>query len=316
MQAPAHVLCCECTFAGLVPEGAKAEAIERLRRAGVPVETVPDLCGLAARRDPRLKTIAESGHPLIIACYPRAVRWLFAQAGAALPESARIFNLRTQPPEALELEARGSHAEAAEERAPEAEIGNRKSEIGNPAPPWLPWFPVIDRSRCTGCQQCLNFCLFGVYALDAEGRVEVRNPANCKTNCPACARICPQVAIIFPKHKASPINGDEVTPEHLASGRVRVAPRRLGRGDVYAALRRRSARAEAPSTEAVEGGTRTEAAPTLGAETPGPPDGEQPAALCPCMLDELEKELGIPPEVIKSLPLSDIQARLRAARGQ
>ncbi|MBM4032439.1 MAG: ferredoxin family protein [Planctomycetes bacterium] len=292
-----RALLCECAFTDLVPEPVKAEAVQRLRDAGVDLETVPDLCELAARRDPSLKALAESGEALIIACYPRAVRWLFASSAAPLPDSARILNLRAQPPEAIPLEARESHAaaeETAEKREPGAEIANRKSQIANPKSPWLPWFPVIDRSRCNGCQQCLNFCLFGVYALGADGQVEVRNPANCKTNCPACARICPEVAIIFPKHKTSPINGAEVTPEHLAGREVRVDPRSLGQGDVYGALRRRSERAKAAAAEQI-----TE---------------DQAAKLCPCMMEELQKELGIPPEVLKTLPFGDIQAKLRAAR--
>ncbi|MBM4039203.1 MAG: ferredoxin family protein [Planctomycetes bacterium] len=299
MPVPARILYCDCAYADMVSRESKAGALERLQAAGVDLEAVPDLCELAARRDPRLKAIAESGDALIIACYPRAVRWLFAYAGAPLPDSAQVLNLRAESPQPLPLKAQESHAEGAET----AEKSGNRAEAQPPTPntehrtpSWVPWFPVIDRSRCTGCQQCLNFCLFGVYALDAEGNVEVKNPANCKTNCPACARICPQVAIIFPKHKTSPINGDEVTAEHLASGRVRVDPRRLGRGDVYAALRKRSARARAASEQPVTEGDA--------------------AKLCPCMTEQLEKELGIPPEVLKTLSLSDIQARLRAARGE
>lgn len=287
MSDPTRLVLCECAFTDLVPEATKAEVAERLRAAGVAYEAVPDLCGLAARRAPLLKAIAEGGEAVIIACYPRAVRWLFAYAGNPLPGAAEILNLRTQTPEAVV-------AHIAQHKPPTAASPNPQSAIRNPQSHWVPWFPVIDRSRCTGCQQCLNFCLFGVYALDAGGNVEVRNPENCKTNCPACARICPQVAIIFPKHKTSPINGDEVTAEHLASGAVRVDPKRLGRGDVYSALRRRSERARA-------------------AAEPPVPEGEA-AKLCPCMTEQLEKELGIPPEVIKTLSLSDIQARLRAAR--
>jgi hypothetical protein len=59
----------------------------------------------------------------------------------------------------------------------------------------------MDSSRCINCQHCLQFCLFGVYELNAAGQVEVRNPDQCKTGCPACARICPQSAIMFPLHE-------------------------------------------------------------------------------------------------------------------
>lgn len=60
------------------------------------------------------------------------------------------------------------------------------------------WYPVVDGSRCVHCQHCLQFCLFGVYALDEAGRLRVQNPDQCKPGCPACSRICPQGAIIFP----------------------------------------------------------------------------------------------------------------------
>ncbi|HUT32251.1 MAG TPA: ferredoxin family protein [Planctomycetota bacterium] len=296
MPGPARVLYCGCAYAEIIPTDTKAQVIERLRAAGVDFEAVPDLCELAARRDPALRAIAGSGDVVVIACYPRAVRWLFAYAGAPLPETGvSILNLRAEEPQAIVTRVAGHYGVREVRNEPDA-----AHEPPGPSPKpghWVPWFPVIDRSRCTGCQQCLNFCLFGVYALDAEGNVEVKNPANCKTNCPACARICPQVAIIFPKHKTSPINGDEVTAEHLAGREVRVDPKRLGRGDVYTALRRRSERARVAAAE--------------------PPVTEGDAAkLCPCMTEQLEKELGIPPEVLKTLSLPDIQAKLRAARGE
>ena len=60
------------------------------------------------------------------------------------------------------------------------------------------WYPVIDLSRCTACRHCLQFCLFGVYEIDADGSVIAARPDNCKPGCPACSRICPQGAIIFP----------------------------------------------------------------------------------------------------------------------
>jgi Pyruvate/2-oxoacid:ferredoxin oxidoreductase delta subunit len=60
------------------------------------------------------------------------------------------------------------------------------------------WYPVVDRARCTNCHHCLQFCLFGVYAEDQNGAVQVANPDGCKPGCPACSRICPHGAIIFP----------------------------------------------------------------------------------------------------------------------
>ena len=66
------------------------------------------------------------------------------------------------------------------------------------------WYPLIDQSRCVNCHHCLQFCLFGVYELDAEGKVCATNPDSCKPGCPACSRICPEGAIIFPLYERDP----------------------------------------------------------------------------------------------------------------
>lgn len=63
------------------------------------------------------------------------------------------------------------------------------------------WYPIVDGSRCINCQHCLQFCLFGVYELDARGKVAVSRPDQCKPGCPACSRICPQGAIMFPLYE-------------------------------------------------------------------------------------------------------------------
>jgi hypothetical protein len=70
------------------------------------------------------------------------------------------------------------------------------------------WYPVLDRDRCNDCKECLNFCLFGVYSLDARGSILVEQPDACRPGCPACARICPSGAIMFPQHKDPAIAGD------------------------------------------------------------------------------------------------------------
>jgi NAD-dependent dihydropyrimidine dehydrogenase PreA subunit len=65
------------------------------------------------------------------------------------------------------------------------------------------WYPVLDYSLCVGCGKCLDFCLFGVYAREGK-RVVAVQPDNCKPGCPACARICPQGAIVFPHYTDDP----------------------------------------------------------------------------------------------------------------
>lgn len=75
------------------------------------------------------------------------------------------------------------------------------------------WYPVIDYSRCTNCLECLDFCLFGVYDVnDVEGeeRITVENQDSCKKGCPACSRVCPEHAIMFPEYKTPAIAGAPV----------------------------------------------------------------------------------------------------------
>jgi Pyruvate/2-oxoacid:ferredoxin oxidoreductase delta subunit len=108
---------------------------------------------------------------------------------------------------------------------------------------WKPWFPVIDYDRCTNCMQCLSFCLFGVYGVDKESRIQVQNNDNCKTNCPACSRVCPEAAIMFPKYKAGPINGDLVSEADLGREKMKVDISALLGGDVYEMLKLRSEKA-------------------------------------------------------------------------
>lgn len=109
---------------------------------------------------------------------------------------------------------------------------------------WKPWFPVIDYDRCTNCMQCLSFCLFGVYGVDEQQRIQVQNNDNCKTNCPACSRVCPEAAIMFPKYKAGPINGDVVSDADLQREKMKVDISALLGGDVYSLLRERSEKAK------------------------------------------------------------------------
>lgn len=79
------------------------------------------------------------------------------------------------------------------------------------------WYPVIDYSRCTNCMECIDFCLFGVYGVDKVDSILVEQPDNCRKGCPACSRVCPENAIIFPQHKTPAIAG---SPEVGASLKI------------------------------------------------------------------------------------------------
>ncbi|MBN1417927.1 MAG: ferredoxin family protein [Planctomycetes bacterium] len=227
MAGAERTLYCHCAFAQVVPDAVRRRVLGRLVASGEPFVAVPDLCALAARRDPRLLEIAAGGSATIAACRPRAVRWLFAAAGAPLPaEGVEILDMRAE-----DAAAGDAPSDAAAADALAADLEARDPDA------WIPWFPVIDRDRCTDCGQCLDFCLFGVFERTEDGTVTVARPENCKTNCPACARVCPSVAIIFPKYEGAPIDGAEVGED--APEPVRVDLASLLQGDVYAALRRR-----------------------------------------------------------------------------
>jgi NAD-dependent dihydropyrimidine dehydrogenase PreA subunit len=77
------------------------------------------------------------------------------------------------------------------------------------------WYPVIDYSRCTNCMECIDFCLFGVYGVDKVETILVEQPDNCRKGCPACSRVCPENAIIFPQHKTPTIAGAPVVAGSL-----------------------------------------------------------------------------------------------------
>lgn len=94
---PPSILYCHCAHAQVVPPEVKAAVLKKLSDAGISFEAVADLCEMSARRDPTLRRLATGTSGLkIAACYPRAVKWLFAAAQAPLSlESTEVLNMRT-----------------------------------------------------------------------------------------------------------------------------------------------------------------------------------------------------------------------------
>jgi len=162
---------------------------------------------------------------------------------------------------------------------------------------WKPWFPVIDYDRCTNCMQCLTFCLFDVYGVDAEQKITVQNQDNCKTDCPACSRVCPEVAILFPKYGKGPINGDVVREQDIQREAMKVDISTLLGGDLYGSLRTRQREARKRfSTERDESKALLERKRCLG---------------------KLKKDLDIPDEVLMTLPSAeDIEERAARAKAK
>ena len=291
MSAPTRLLYCHCAHAQATPRPAREAALRALCASGLPLETVDDLC-IAARRHPsELRRLAASGPLLIAACAPRAVECLFSAANAPLSKETRFVNLRTATPEDIQEAVPKTDAAL----SPDTSFQTTWDRLETPAPEpdgWAGWAPVIDTTRCTNCLQCLSFCLFGVYAAN-EGKVEVREPAQCKPNCPACARVCPEAAILFPQHPAEAIHGG--THDNIAPALPKADLSALLGGDLYSLLRARN------------GGTRFS------------PDRTPEAAMeerrqC---LAALAREGGIPLDVLESLPppaeLAQRAAQARAA---
>jgi hypothetical protein len=100
------------------------------------------------------------------------------------------------------------------------------------APAGRRWYPVIDYDRCTNCLECLDFCLFGVYGVDPLERIVVENQDQCKKGCPACSRVCPQQAIMFPEYKTAAIAGADTG----AVGNLKIDLSRLFGGEATDAL--------------------------------------------------------------------------------
>jgi NAD-dependent dihydropyrimidine dehydrogenase PreA subunit len=161
-----------------------------------------------------------------------------------------------------------------------------RAEAGVAAPGgWKPWFPVIDYDRCTNCMQCLSFCLFDVYGVSPDKKIQVQNQNKCKTDCPACSRVCPEVAILFPKYRHGPINGDVVNADDVRREGMKVDISALLGGDIYQALRDRSAKAKSRFSKER--------------------DADKALAERTKCLTKLGEKLDIPAEVFASLPSID-----------
>ena len=97
-MTPPQILFCNCTYAQVVPKEVKEAVLRKLCESGVAFEAVADLCEMSARQDPTLRRLAAGDTIKIAACYPRAVKWLFAAAKAPLPaEHTEVLNMRVQP---------------------------------------------------------------------------------------------------------------------------------------------------------------------------------------------------------------------------
>ncbi len=165
------------------------------------------------------------------------------------------------------------------------ELKSKADEIKKERKIWKPWFPVIDYDRCTNCMQCLTFCLFDVYSTK-NGKITVTNEEKCKTDCPACSRVCPEVAILFPKYGKGPINGDVVKEEDIHREKMKIDISSLLGGDILATLRMRHSEAKQRFSRERD-------------ESKALKERER-------CLTKLKEELDIPDEVLKALPTREM----------
>jgi len=232
------VIYCNCK--GNIVDTERLEAIHTfVSKLNVPSVKLSDLCSVCATNLEDVKSqFTTSDEVLVIACYPRAVKLLLERAGIKTDAINLSFvNFRESCNEDIFkiLQDFGMNDAATSQISKEIEGDSE----------WPSWYPAIDYDRCTACGQCADFCLFGVYE-KTDGKVKVVNPQGCKNNCPACARICPHTAIVFPKYQqGGAIAGAETIDEIAEQQRQRQDMDDILGSDIYQALEQRKAKRRA-----------------------------------------------------------------------
>lgn len=168
---------CTCENRLRLSDKTLGNLVKELKEAGFETKTVSDLCEIAQNNPEQLAEISQT---VVYACQKRTVQSLFRWKGSD------VHSIHSWTDDQI--------------IAPVSNTFQKKYEKEDA------WYPVLDKSLCVNCGRCLDFCLFGVY-VNNGGDIQVANPQLCKNNCPACARMCPETAIIFPKYGLSPING-------------------------------------------------------------------------------------------------------------
>ena len=243
---PAHaVIVCQCRPHGKLPPARVEAACRLLNEFGIQVWLIHDVCALCSHRDEALVRWASEGGPRrVVACRPRAIRALFQTFHLPI-QNLHVVDLTDSEPDSILRNWLGvtatlerPAARTIHETSAGAAASGSGSNDASREP--LAWFPVLDYDRCNGCGLCVEFCLFGVYERK-ERTVSVVAPWNCKPHCPACARICPTAAIVFPKYHEAPYDGSEITDETVARARAQAARHELLGTNLKEALRQRRA---------------------------------------------------------------------------
>lgn len=208
------IILCTCKNRGRTEQSICNSILAKLQDKKTHIIEVEDLCGAAVSDAAACKSLLEDSE-CIIACSERAIRAILDYIN--LEEEINIKEVKAETEqELLKYIDKLGQGSATQER------------VSSPDS----WNPFIESSLCTNCGQCYEFCIFKVYTKNKEGEICITNPSACKDNCPACARLCPQGAIVFPKHPEPSINGSKRTVEPIN-------PKKLFDGDIYKAFANR-----------------------------------------------------------------------------
>ena len=213
-----QIFICGCEKDGKIEKESVQKLISTLEEKNIAYTYIEDMCGTILKNPDDLESLYQAEDALVFGCQSRAMQHLVDNSGRKEAESKIEYYHVDEEKDEL--------------------ISSVESDSGKPlkikySDSWKPWYPVIDYERCNGCRKCLNFCLFSVYSVEDDGTVVVSASANCKDMCPACARVCPQNAIIFPKHAESPIDGGE--GDETASEKTDILEQ-IQNEDVYSVL--------------------------------------------------------------------------------
>ena len=217
----------------------KFAALEsELKTSGLTYVSAPSLYDLY-EHDRDVQALREITGDLIVLAwhYPRAIKWILARQNLEVNGATRklhCIDVRDMFPSAVSALVRqvlDGKASAIVEKLPDAsgagqelseltprqrqegQEGREGRERGEQAEAELSapenaalsprWYPVIDYDQCTNCMECMDFCLFGVYGVDHSATLRVSQQDQCRQDCPACSRVCPVGAIVFPKYQTN-----------------------------------------------------------------------------------------------------------------
>ena len=97
-----QIVYCHCNYAKVIESDVKQSVLTELSISGKEFIAVPDLCEMAAKKDPQLLDVFSADKISVIACYHRAVKGLCHSAGVSWNEEAiQVINMRESEPAAI-----------------------------------------------------------------------------------------------------------------------------------------------------------------------------------------------------------------------